>query len=139
MSPLWSFVGCKVRAREAPDPNANVPTTVTFTEEEFDTDNMWSVAEPTRVMIRRAGYYLVTGAARWPAGDGIRGVAVKKNGNQWPAETRVNVKETQGMLQATAVARFVQGDFLELETYFKGFAQDLPGLSDQILTVVKVG
>ncbi len=77
MSPLWSFVGCKVRAKEVPDPNANTPITVTFTEEEFDTDAMWSAAEPTRVTIRRAGYYFVLGAARWPAGDGIRGVAVR--------------------------------------------------------------
>jgi hypothetical protein len=136
---FWSFVGCKVRAHEAPDPSVDVPTTVTFSGKEFDTDNMWSATDPTRVRIRKAGHYLVIGAARWPAGDGVRGVAVKRNGGEWPAEARTSVTATQAMLQAVTVARLAQGDSIELETYFKGSAQDLPSLSDQALTVVRVG
>jgi len=136
---FFQFVGCKVRANQAPNPAVNVPTTVAFTAEEYDTDNMWSATDQTKVHIQRAGYYLVIGAARWPAGNGTRGVAVKKNGGQWPAETRTSVTATQAMLQAVMVARLAQGDFIELETYFLGSGQDLPSLSDQALTVVRIG
>ncbi len=43
------------------------------------------------------------------------------------------------MLQASAVVRLAGGDVLELETYFMGWADSLPGHSDQALTVVRVG
>lgn len=41
---------------------------VSWTGENFDTDNMWNIGNPTRITIMTAGLYLVTAYVGWSSG-----------------------------------------------------------------------
>ena len=55
----------RVRRSTAQTIPTGTVTTVIFNVETFDSDNMWDVANPTRLTIRTAGLYLIIGDIYW--------------------------------------------------------------------------
>jgi hypothetical protein len=100
--------------------NDNTWTSIPFTQENGDTDNMWSAAQPTRLTAPVAGRYLVTMGVFWSgAGSaGHRGYTVLKNGNHLAAHTvgKVAAGDLSGE-SLNAVIEMAAGDYVEARVW----------------------
>jgi hypothetical protein len=113
-------------------------TIVPFERTIFDTHAHWSPSgDRTKVLIRRNGYYEIIGWAQWGAGDGTRGVGVRKNGAERVTESRGLVEATQAMLSTIAIEKLESGDWLQLELYCLG-AYPIDPSDQHSLTVVRL-
>jgi len=60
---------------------SGVATAISFDNEQFDTDNIWAIGAPTRLVCRTAGKYQITAHLRWADNAvGLRQVIVMING-----------------------------------------------------------
>lgn len=86
-----------IGARVSRNTSQSIPNTtltaINFTTEAWDTDNIWSAANPSRLTCRTTGYYLITGAWGWEAdaNSNYRYILIYKNGNS----TAGRLKETR--------------------------------------------
>lgn len=101
--------------------SSNAYTDVSFDVEVYDTDGMFDPADPTKLTIKTAGTYLLTGAVRWaPNATGVRtiGIVPNDNGIAWfAADTRVASASEATRHGVSTVTRLAAGDYVELTAY----------------------
>lgn len=110
-------------ARAIRDTDFNSTATQTkypFSGVEFDTDQMWSVSEPTRLTVRQPGVYLITANAFWPSGAPDPLANIAKNGLNGFAWNRTAASTLFPGLCPSTVLKCDAGDFLELEVASSG-------------------
>lgn len=95
----------------------NVETAISFSNERWDTDGYWNVAQPTRLTIPKTGRYTVGGAVRWASNaTGYRQVLLRVNGTSYIG-TKNDQAITAGVhyIQVTSTWEFSAGDYIELD------------------------
>lgn len=108
-------------------PNAT-ETAIPFNFEQYDTHGFWDPAHPTRltVPVGRAGLLAWDGALEWqdqgsPDPDtGVRGVALRKNGNSYIKQGQTitaPIKREMRQTVETPGVLLAAGDYVELTVY----------------------
>lgn len=92
----------------------NVSTAVDFEAERHDSDGMWSLSLPSRIICNTDGYYLMGASCAWEYNtDGIRSLAIRMSGATILAVTQAQVDETvdpgsNGTAQTVVTGRYMQ-------------------------------
>lgn len=96
-SPItWSFISfgtlprvCVRRTTGQAIPTGGSGTAISWTTEEYDTDSMWAIGDPTKLFATRAGVYVFGGNFQWDGASGgtYRYEYILKNaaGSNWAA------------------------------------------------------
>jgi hypothetical protein len=95
----------------------NTNTAISFDTETFDTDGMWAIGDPTKLVAQLAGKYVITCSARWDGNaTGSRVVSVKKNGTTFLSQN--GSKDVEGnhviVTGSPTIATLAASDYIEI-------------------------
>ena len=108
--------------RQPADPVVNVPdgfafvTFISWTEALWDSDGMWSAANPTRLTAAKDGIYAVVGTCNYNGGfAGMYGAAIDQSpAGDFPGETQFAGDGTYFVnIQAVGHVRLLTSEFVE--------------------------
>lgn len=96
-------------------------TVLSFNSERYDTDTIWSPANPTRLTCVSAGYYSISGHVTWTAsGWESRRLAIRLNGNDSTIIAGVNEHASSSGNHSNIISTLhylAAGDYVELLVY----------------------
>ena len=113
---VGAFVSRDVSTPQTAPSSGGYDLTISWTVEEFDTDNMFDAGTPTRLTIQTAGTYIVVASAGFVANaTGDRAASIFKNGAE-------QIQQVEGRAPAVffwagsmaAVDQMAAGDFVDL-------------------------
>jgi len=112
--------GCRAYS----DTDVTAPTNTNFmvplNQERYDTDDMHdNSANNTRITIKTAGKYLVTGHLVFDINNtGFRHIGIRVNGATYIAAQRFNTNQgSYSMLTVATIYEFAANDYVELQAY----------------------
>jgi hypothetical protein len=116
-------IGCSVASIVNQNINPSTMTWVIFGQELYDTDNMFSSTQPTKIYINHAGKYIVSAQVYWNyygVGGYRRELYIYINRAQAPSATS-DLYETVGggaiNQECSGVVKLNKGDYVELRAY----------------------
>ena len=99
----------------------NVWTTLSFSSEAWDTNNIHDNAtNNSRLTCKVAGYYLVIGLCMWASNStGRRLIRIQKNGTttMFQAEVTISAANTYAPMDITGLLNLAVDDYIELQVY----------------------
>ena len=104
----------------------NTPTLISFTDEEYDEGEMWSLIAPTQMVCKEDGIYLITGTILWDDGahsaDPGRLLTVRKNKAGDPSvviagSTGLNFGTQDTVESWTWVGQLVVGEYITVTVH----------------------
>jgi len=113
--------GCRVKRTSTQTIPNNTITPIIFDTENYDTDNMWEgVSSPSRITIRTAGIYLITGQVHWLTNAaGMRAELLRHNIDGYIVQVRTGMDPSTWIWRGpiTTIYQCAVGNTLELQVY----------------------
>lgn len=89
-----------------------------ITEEKPATTSQWSSGDPTKLICRLPGYYLINAHVRFAANaTGVRGINLMKNGVSLTAIIIAAFSGQDPTIQCSAIVKLDTGDYIEAKAY----------------------